>query len=245
MSLRFSFSFVVKKKSSMWIWLYRVVSKCLREQLLIAARIINMMGFVPSSFLRSPLSLTHLHLVGPFCFKVSLKCFVSLLFSFLELRLLLFWCVYTVFDLIQCARWMQKNEHAAYSHSHTLARSRLCWLIYIFMADSWTLVMFCSLNFVVFSLLAARTITLGSYSHTTNTTIVCVLTLDFSCHVYSHFTFLLGSMSLLAVVFSVLSFLNSEQQHNINVRASQPTNTYQMNDAWIYTAMKQNENDIF
>lgn len=57
----------------------------------------------------------------PFCLKVSLKS-GSLLFIF---------DVYTVFDLIQCARWMQKNEPVLTYR-----------LINIFMVDSWAVVSF-------------------------------------------------------------------------------------------------------
>lgn len=153
----------------MCIWLYRVVSKCSREQLLIAARIINMMYFSPFVSFTLAIALDVL-------FSSFIKVYVSLrssLFRFLSVDCCFFWCVYTVFDLIQCARWMQKNEHAAHS--------RLCWLINIFMADSWTLVMFCSLSFVValfFSSFALASLACRphhytrSYSHTTNTIIV-------------------------------------------------------------------------
>lgn len=102
-----------------------VISKCLREQLLIAVRIINMVFLVV--FSHSLLSFvnthTHYHLPWPFCFKVSLKCLCVPHFFWLDHC---FWCLYGFW--FNTMRTMDAKDRTRTLHTGR-GQSTFLWMI--------------------------------------------------------------------------------------------------------------------
>lgn len=146
------------------------------------------------------LSLAHLHLPWPFCFKVSLEC----VFFGLDCC---FWCVYGFW--FNTMRTMDAKERTRRTHIHALTLANQHF--YGWVLDSCHVLLLNSLFFCSKPLLAARTITL-SYSHNiTNTIIVCInfvlFFVFFFHHVHSHFNI----DSAFWHFFSVISFHFSEQ----------------------------------
>lgn len=143
------------------------------------------------------------------------------------------WCVYTVFDLIQCARWMQKNECRVLTYTLALANQHF----YGWFLDSCHVLLFEFRCFFRACFTSCRPHHYTrSYSHTTNTIIVvCINFVLFRFFWIFFTTFILISHFEPAFCHFFYFYFGDFIPNNTTLMyTSKRTSTYQINDSWFW-----------